>query len=323
MRKGLFSGICMLSLCSVVSVQAADGVYVDLSVLENMPKDSIGFVSSQPLFPIVKKQPVQKIRKAKKRPQKKVLEAVKPVVTEELKPVSVITETEVVSTDPEPVKIDAVNVESEYAEEISAVSVSENATTETPSQSITEETLPTEENTVQENTEVSEEPVVPQNIAPEEPLPGEIKNASLLPPVVEKTDVAEEPLLPVNASAPVVSENNGLTVIDNNPVAIAAPSEVLSLLFREDEYEVSSENAQKLDALSASFTADLKSKIAIRAYNYNAIEDSFGKKRISLNRATEVRSYLLNKGYKNFSIKVVNIDDEDKRNTVEVEELKN
>ena len=48
----------------------------------------------------------------------------------------------------------------------------------------------------------------------------------------------------------------------------------------------------------------------------------FRKKRMSLNRAVEIRSYLLGKGYKNFSIKVINVNEADKNNLVTVVELK-
>ena len=52
-------------------------------------------------------------------------------------------------------------------------------------------------------------------------------------------------------------------------------------------------------------------------------EYTFKKKKLSLDRATEIRSLLLNKGYKNFSIKVINItDNPEKRNLVEIEEIK-
>lgn len=64
-------------------------------------------------------------------------------------------------------------------------------------------------------------------------------------------------------------------------------------------------------------------KIAIMAYNYDNGQDVFRKKRQSLNRADEIRSYLLAKGYKNFSIKVINITDDAARgNVVEIDEIK-
>lgn len=76
-------------------------------------------------------------------------------------------------------------------------------------------------------------------------------------------------------------------------------------------------------ALINGFEDPQKHKIAIYAYNYDNGENSFKKKKLSLDRATEIRSLLLNKGYKNFSIKVINVtDDAEKRNLVEIEEIK-
>ena len=80
---------------------------------------------------------------------------------------------------------------------------------------------------------------------------------------------------------------------------------------------------EKIDTIIASFDDAKANKIAIMAYNYDNGEDVFRKKRQSLNRAIEIRSYLLNKGYKNFSIKVINItDDAAQGNVVEIDELK-
>ncbi len=46
--------------------------------------------------------------------------------------------------------------------------------------------------------------------------------------------------------------------------------------------------------------------------------NDFKNKRLSLNRAVEIRSYLMTRGYKNFGIKIVNTDNRGKQNTVEV-----
>jgi len=67
------TSVCALVLLGAVSAQAADDVYVDLSVLNNLqPGDSL-FVETQPLFPVVKKSPVKKAvkKKAKKKAAKK------------------------------------------------------------------------------------------------------------------------------------------------------------------------------------------------------------------------------------------------------------
>ncbi|MFR1031165.1 MAG: hypothetical protein ACLSE6_00910 [Alphaproteobacteria bacterium] len=88
-------------------------------------------------------------------------------------------------------------------------------------------------------------------------------------------------------------------------------------------FEISPENADKIVSLIETFEDPRKHKIAIYAYNYDNGENTFKKKKLSLDRATEIRSLLLNKGYKNFSIKVINItDNPEKRNLVEIEEIK-
>ena len=79
----------------------------------------------------------------------------------------------------------------------------------------------------------------------------------------------------------------------------------------------------KIDTIIKSFEDTNTNKIAIYSYNLDDGVDSFKKKRVSLNRAVEVRGYLIKQGYKNFSIKVININsNSNKVNTVELEEIK-
>jgi hypothetical protein len=78
----------------------------------------------------------------------------------------------------------------------------------------------------------------------------------------------------------------------------------------------------QLNEIVGHFKNEPTNKIAIYSYNVEDGGDSFRKKRLSLNRAVGIRSYLLKQGYKNFSIKVVNVDsDSSKENTVELEEI--
>ena len=131
-------------------------------------------------------------------------------------------------------------------------------------------------------------------------------------PEVQQTQSAEEktvePLVPV-ASA-----------VTSEPEVEQIKREII---FVEGSYELDDIAKEKIDAIIASFDDAKANKIAIMAYNYDNGEDVFRKKRQSLNRAIEIRSYLLNKGYKNFSIKVINItDDAAQGNVVEIDELK-
>lgn len=95
------------------------------------------------------------------------------------------------------------------------------------------------------------------------------------------------------------------------------------ILFAADSYELQDADKEQLDNLITTFENPHENKIAIFAFNIDDGKDVFRKKRLALNRAIEIRSYLLSKGYKNYSIKVVNINEpEDKENKVIVEEAK-
>ena len=77
-KRLVMASVCALALQGAAFAQAADDVYVDLSVLNNLqPGDSL-FVETQPLFPVVKKAPVKKTVRKKKTPKKTVAPA-KPV----------------------------------------------------------------------------------------------------------------------------------------------------------------------------------------------------------------------------------------------------
>lgn len=92
--------------------------------------------------------------------------------------------------------------------------------------------------------------------------------------------------------------------------------------FADDIDELNDAQMLKIDSIVSGYKNEPKNKIAIYSYNFDDGADSFKKKRISLNRAVGIRSYLLKKGYKNFSIKVININSpSDKSNTVELQEI--
>lgn len=119
-----------------------------------------------------------------------------------------------------------------------------------------------------------------------------------------------------------IPEKNAELLLDEN-VTVTNSQAVTKLTFLPEVDELTPEQQQQIDAAIASFEDALSNKIAIYAYNLDDGVDTFKRKRLSLNRAVAVRSYLLPKGYKNFSIKVVNVDaSSGKTNTVELEEIK-
>lgn len=133
-----------------------------------------------------------------------------------------------------------------------------------------------------------------------------VKTETVQPPAAENadTEAAASLQLPVDAG-------NALPAVNSK------------IVFAGEETALNEAQKAQIDAVVDSFADAASNKIAIYSYNLDDGVDTFRKKRQSLNRAVEIRSYLLQKGFKNFSIKVLNVDgSSDKINSVELEELK-
>lgn len=276
---------------------AANDVYVDLSALDNLPHDSIGFVRSEPLFPEVKKAPrpvkskVVKTKKAKPVALKKP-EPVKPQLTNETKPSPELHEEDLTEVLPEKDK----NTETVILE-IPGI----------PS----EEPLEEEKNIASEPSETSQETT--SETSPSE-QPSELESLLSVEPVEQKE--------PDSVSPDKIAQEEENEPVEQEEVLPAQPKEIYSFAFDDGISELSEENKRRLDDLINVFSADKKKKISIKAYNYDDGEETFRKKRISLNRATTIRSYFLAHGFKNFSIKMINTTaDNEYKNTVDVEEI--
>lgn len=326
-KRLVMASVCALALQGAAFAQAADDVYVDLSVLNNLqPGDSL-FVETQPLFPVVKKAPVKKTVRKKKTPKKTVAPA-KPVAEktpapkkeekaiailpqapeipqplaeakpEPVKPANPIT----VADDREPVRETVADVDVvRPAETDNGKALSEPKSEETskPAAALIEPAAKVEP----AKTEVSVPAAEETAKAPEKAAA--VQEAENVPAAETEEKKEIKPLLPVEDKTPAAAEVGR------------------QIFFADDSFEISPENADKIVSLIETFEDPRKHKIAIYAYNYDNGENTFKKKKLSLDRATEIRSLLLNKGYKNFSIKVINItDNPEKRNLVEIEEIK-
>lgn len=326
-KRLVMASVCALALQGAAFAQAADDVYVDLSVLNNLqPGDSL-FVETQPLFPVVKKAPVKKTVRKKKTPKKTVAPA-KPVAEktpapkkeekaiailpqapeipqplaevkpEPVKPANPIT----VADDREPVRETVADVDVvRPAETDNGKALSEPKSEEVskPAAALIEPAAKVEP----AKTEVSVPAAEETAKAPEKAAA--VQKAENVPAAETEEKKEIKPLLPVGDKTPAAAEVGR------------------QIFFADDSFEISPENADKIISLIETFEDPRKHKIAIYAYNYDNGENTFKKKKLSLDRATEIRSLLLNKGYKNFSIKVINItDNPEKRNLVEIEEIK-
>ena len=339
MKKLLVISI-MYSLMMLGEAKASDDVYVDLSVLDNIPQDSIGFVSSEPLFPQVKKSNKPAVAKRKARVVKKTAvkpakkpAPVKPVVVkeevnveiEEQKVVLPVEEENNFATEPQNLIPESATVTSEPQSD------NVQATEQTPiEENIVSETQNTQteysENKTEEQTQPEEQPQPEETSQPEEQLQPEEISQPVQPTESVNSSEAE------NTSTPSLNNeetnNDALSAQisektkEDNSSNVLRPKEIYSLNFEPDSSELTPETQQKLEKLVQIFDAEHKKKISIKAYNYDNGAESFRKKRISLNRATEVRSFFLNNGFKNFSIKIINTTvDNEYKDTVEIEEL--
>ena len=173
--------------------------------------------------------------------------------------------------------------------------------------------------------------IVVVNVEPKpEAEPKQAETAPVVSEPVAEASVSSEPAVeqPVEQtvpSEPAVSAPEQVTpqpklLIEEEPVENDTVGGKIS--FGAEDDEISPEQMAQIDEIVGHFKNTDKNKIAIYAYNLDNGVDTFKKKRISLNRAVNVRGYLIKQGYKNFSIKVVNVEaDSDKINTVELEEI--
>lgn len=106
-------------------------------------------------------------------------------------------------------------------------------------------------------------------------------------------------------------------LIDEND----ADDTVGSFVFADNSYDVTPAMKLQLDQAVKGFENPMVNKILIVAYNYDK-DNGFMSKHICLKRSTGLRSYLLNQGYKNFSIKIINTDNPQQKDLVEVSEIK-
>ena len=295
MLKKILSVGTMALCMGAISAQAQinNDVYIDYSVLDELVGTNNPKVHNQPLFPEVKKAPRVKAPKPKVTPQKvskpkaEVKAADKISLPEKVTIKEIVPQKEVKTEEIKTeVKTPILEPEKMTFEPIAPVETPTAPSISTPTaEASTAKAATPEENTL---ATAETEPKVQDQVVP----------------LIEKPAVAAKSAEPA-AQAP---ETTG---VDNK------------IYFAEESASLTEADKKQIDKLLQSFGNPQENKIAINSYNFEDGKDVFKKKRRSLDRAIAVRSYLLSKKYKNFSIKVVNVtDDESKKNLVEIEEIK-
>jgi len=277
-------------MLAAMPTYAQDDYFVDLSALNALDNENIG-EEQELLFPYFEEQ---EIRGASPSPKEEVA-LPKPEPKKEI-----------ALPKPEPKTATA---EDKPAEPSSQV---------TPNKAITEQPkLPTKPETqAQQNAPalplphtVSAEPkparevVATITIAETQPTTATKESAFDLPQATTESAKMNQP----KPIAPLIEET-------------AAEEAIGAFMFEGSSYEVTAAMKQQLDDLVKKFENPVANKILIVAYNYDK-DNGFMSKHICLKRSTGIRSYLLNQGYKNFSIKIINTDNPQQRNLVEVSEI--
>ncbi len=289
-----FGKIALLSAFVYASVANAQDVMVDLSVLDEL--DAPYTNELKPLFPVMSKKTDAQTKKTTKKNTKSSKKISKKHKVKN--PVKMV----------KPLDADAVVVDVEPVEPVNKP-VKVEKTISQP--------------TVQTTPEVTEQA---ETIAP---VVEELPNVA----VIEVEDKVQS--LESVGDAPAITEKSTEEVNIVTDTKVAEPKEELLvkeepkvvetsnyIKFAGDADELNDEQMVQIDSIVSTYKNTPKNKIAIYSYNLDNGVDSFKRKRISLNRAVNVRSYLLKKGYKNFSIKVININNASgKQNTVELQEI--
>ena len=301
MRLGIITISVLLGIA--LNVRAEENVMVDLSVLDGLNTSYIA--PMQPLFPILPKknrasapvrinkpalpvkmkpQPEENLSVANEQPKEVVISP-----KEEIKEEVVVVDVEPISPKVnEPAKVIEIKPSSEVKVEIKPQVKPEDALLPQPEEKVEAAT----QEPLKDDTVSSESNLVPQA---DEQAP-DVSEDTVKPALLVDEKILSEPTMAVDATS-VIKFAPGIDTL-------------------------SPEQMSQIKAVVAGFKDTEKNKIAIYSYNQDDGVDSFKKKRISLNRAIEVRSYLIKQGYKNFSIKVVNINSgSDKTDTVELKEI--
>lgn len=325
---GLFCGWSAEQAC------AADDVYVDLSVLNEIGGGSVpsAYGRPEPLFPVIRNTPqFPVVKKSAPKAPKAETPARKNKQKLKIKQVKVVEKEEKIAIPAKPADIQPVREKTNPAVENKPAVAKPAKDTPVGNKTVKNEA---KEKAAAPAVELTSAPARREFVADvpsagkapfktEEPAPDEKVSPAPVVPVKAESD-ENQPVGEVLAAAekkaePLVPVSGAFAA---KPVADAEKVK-REIVFAEGSSELDELSKKKIDAIIASFDNAGANKIAIMAYNYDNGQDVFRKKRQSLNRAIEIRSYLLAKGYKNFSIKVINITDDAARgNVVEIDEIK-
>lgn len=307
MRKIMVLALCGL-FCGWSAEQAcaADDVYVDLSVLNEIGGGSVpsAYGRPEPLFPVIRNTPqFPVVKKSAPKAPKAETPARKNKQKLKIKQVKVVEKEEKIAIPAKPADIQPVREKTNPAVENKPAVAKPAKDTPVGNKTVKNEA---KEKAAAPAVELTSAPARREFVADvpsagkapfktEEPAPDEKVSPAPVVPVKAESD-ENQPVGEVLAAAekkaePLVPVSGAFAA---KPVADAEKVK-REIVFAEGSSELDELSKKKIDAIIASFDNAGANKIAIMAYNYDNGQDVFRKKRQSLNRAIEIRSYLLAK----------------------------
>ena len=282
MRMGKMVLLALLGFCASAYAQYDENVTLDLSVLDNLGG---GYsITNEPLFPVLPKE-TKKVRAKKTHNKTRRAEKQQKVV-----------------------EAKTVQPSSQEKDVVVQEGIKETAVIE-----------PKEKIVVVEREPVAvESEVVPVDVEPSPVVEQAQELSSSAESFSAENNNVENSKSLSEVPAQSAEKEQGLLIDEKQNVE----KKLFSLTFAPDSDELTMEQMSAIDNEVSKYKNDKNNKIAIYSYNIDDGVDSFRKKRVSLNRALAVRTYLIRQEYKNFSIKVINVNSgSDKENTVELEEI--
>lgn len=330
MHWGKISVVSVIASMMTCGASAEEGVVVDLDVLNNL---DAGYYSAQePLFPVLPKSPVNQVKK------KNVVKTIKSssnAKIEESTAQITAKKSEIAKKELPLPKVDTTNSQKDnFVVVVDGKPVAEpiektlpQAVEQQPEASF--DVKPEEKPIIAEVPSVNKEKVAEENSSQKAEESKEeliVKNMEDTSQSIDKAINKGTAILEEKAESNRLTAEDSVSSAENENIVMEKDDDSAAqdgmIRFADGSDILNVEQQELLDKIVSNFSNEKTSKIAIYAYNFDDKVDSFRKKRITLNRAIEIRSYLLKKGFKNFNIKVVNISGNSKKvDCVELKEI--
>ena len=153
--------------------------------------------------------------------------------------------------------------------------------------------------------------------APEQPKEDSQEEIIIQLPIKNLNEVDSKPQEDITDDNEVRPDEIALIPLDNNDPSHDSETSTL-ITFDDQSDRLTDDVVALLDEFVEKNKDFFNSKVLIESYHFTGGDGAFARKRTSLNRAVNVRSYLLSKGFKSFAIQIINTEEEVMQNNVTI-----